>query len=132
MAWFYRSDKQRSGVRDYIRNTNSVSRPMALLFTAIIFIVGVAVVFSLVWGGRWAYDKIAGNKNNNPVTVTSSQKAPTQPSTSSSGNQNQKPNTSNNSNATANQSPNTGPSSSEVPNTGPTPTVVPNTGPEPE
>jgi len=138
-----RDTKQTNPVKEYIKETDSVSRPTAIFFTLIIFFVGAAVAFSLFWGGRWAYNRIAGNKGEkpNPITETSSistqninkssQKATANKNVAGSGGERNGLSVERSQASTdveINQTPNTGPV--EVPNTGPT--EVPNTGPMPE
>lgn len=122
MAWFNRqSDK----AKEYLQETDTVSRPLAISFTVIIFFVGVAVMFSIFFGGRWVYQQIA--KKDNPAVVETAQtnqsdKSAAQTNTNQSSGNPAQQTTAPQSNSQTNaidQTPNTGPN--EVPNTGPQP-----------
>jgi predicted PurR-regulated permease PerM len=128
MAWF--RDKT-TKAKEYIQDTENVSRPMAVLFTIIIFFIGVAVVFCLFLGGKWVYQQFTGKNGTTQIesgeqtsqTSSSQQQAKSpqsQPTNQPTGLGNQTTNTSNqNQTQQAASTPSTGPS--EVPNTGPSP-----------
>jgi hypothetical protein len=75
MSWFKRTDDP-TVKDDYLQTTDTVSRPMALVFTVLIVLVMAAVVFSLFWGGRWLFQHLDGSDQvkvqvvTNPITVT--------------------------------------------------------------
>jgi cytoskeletal protein RodZ len=140
MALFNREGK--TTIKEYITTTDSVSRPTAILLTAIVFILAAAVAFTLFWAGRWTYNRLTNN-NEGTITQTSSQRtgepatapgASTTPSSTpkkTSGSQSGASSTASSNNA-ATRTPSTIPSnpSGEVPNTGPG--EIPNTGPQAE
>lgn len=69
--------KRRAAVRDaenYLKATDVVSRPMAILMSIVVFIIIGSILYSVFLGGRWVYDKVRGDE---PVaTVTTQQDAP--------------------------------------------------------
>ncbi|MEM6997277.1 MAG: hypothetical protein AAF413_00015 [Patescibacteria group bacterium] len=81
MANFW--NRGRDGVndaQDYLRSTDHVSRPMALLLSLFGFLLVFAVVFSLFLGGRWLWNKLTEDNSNDRDTV----QTVTAPSTTSS------------------------------------------------
>lgn len=75
MSWFKRS-KNPYATDDYLQTAETVSRPMAVLYTIImVFVVG-ALAFSVFFGGRWLYEHLDGSNKStttvveNPITTT--------------------------------------------------------------
>lgn len=148
MAWD-KKDRTGDNVTNYIKDTNSVSRPMAVVLTALIFVIAATVAFTIFWAGRWTYNKIAGNDSGNKITETSSsstQRQPVEPAngqnkaTGNEASQSGSQATSSSGSSEANSGSNsasrttstTSSDTSQSPNTGPTATEIPNTGPQPE
>lgn len=82
MSWFKRTSN--SQVQDdYLQTTDTVSRPMATIFTIIIVLVLAAVAFSLFLGGRWLFQNLDGSNKpkvqivENPITETTPNAAST-------------------------------------------------------
>ncbi len=154
MASFWKNTKEEvTAPGKYVQSTDNVSRPMAVLMTVFIVLVGFAVVFCLVYGSVWLAKKV--NEEDKPTSVVtqpvnsgeesgnqsassgsaSNSSQSQQNSSNSSNTQTGASNSSNNSSSnssrsssSANQTPTTG----SVPNTGPAPEELPNTGPQPE
>ncbi len=53
--------------QDYLRATDNVSRPMALLLSLVGFLVVFAVVFSLFLGGRWLFNRLSNDTDSTDV-----------------------------------------------------------------
>ena len=75
MSWFKRT-KDPLVTDDYLQTAETVSRPMAIIYTIVmVFVVG-ALAFSLFFGGRWLYQNLDGSDKtkptvvNNPITTT--------------------------------------------------------------
>lgn len=133
MAWFKKGE---SNPVDYIKETSSVSKPMAVGLVVSIFLVGAALSFGLFMGGKWVVNKIASNKNQD-ISTQVPQGTPES---------NEQKNEANSSNQDSGGTPSPTPSPSAVsgsntsntnqtpvattPNTGPE--SLPNTGPQPE
>jgi len=126
--------KRRASVKNaenYLKATDVVSRPMAILMSLVALIIIVALLYSAFLGGRWAYNKIRGNDSHVATTVT----IPAAPGASANTENvqqefpainNGQPKTAAEANTTITT---TAPAASTViPNTGPT--VIPNTGPD--
>lgn len=86
-----------SEAQSYLRDTDRVSRPMAILMSLLAFLAVFAVVFSLFLGGRWLYNTLkersgsedsettqatgdGGISDDTPVTVVSNTQDSTGPS----------------------------------------------------
>ena len=68
MSWFKRT-KNPYGTDDYLQTAETVSRPMAIVYTIVmVFVVG-ALAFSIFFGGRWLYQNLDGT-NQTKTTVT--------------------------------------------------------------
>jgi cytoskeletal protein RodZ len=121
MAWFKRDPVTSAG--EYIKSADSVSRPMAVILSMIVFLVIAAAVFVIFLSIRWVYDRF--NSNNKPTTTSqqSSNLAPVaspSPAKTSSSNSKTTTQTTSATTQTPVTTPNTGPSST-IPNTGPDP-----------
>lgn len=56
MSWFNRKKNPYNNVtNDYLQATDTVSRPLSVIFVILMIFVIAAVVFSLFLGGRWLY-----------------------------------------------------------------------------
>lgn len=66
---FGRNKNSISGAGDYLRATDTVSRPMAIVMVLFIVCAIAAVAFSLFLGGKWAYDRWKGDKAETTTTV---------------------------------------------------------------
>ena len=133
---------QKNVTDDYLQTTDTVSRPMALIFTLLIVFVVGAVAFSLFLGGRWLFQNLDGSNApkvqvvENPITVTTPSAASTSSNTTSNSSgstssaSQTKPSTTTSTAAstsstatqTATSTPTTGPSTTaeSIPATGPT------------
>lgn len=65
--------------QDYLRSTDHVSRPMALLLSLFGFLLVFAVVFSLFLAGRWLWQRLSDSGADN--SSTTSQVTPTSSNT---------------------------------------------------
>lgn len=91
MARFWQQTKDRlTAPAQYIQETDSVSRPLAVMMTLVLFFVAAAVVVALLFAGKWGYDQIAGNNNApaNPVTGISTGASTSSGMSSGASNQN--------------------------------------------
>ncbi len=71
--------KRRKMVKDaenYLKATDVVSRPVAVLMTVIAFIIIGLLLFSVFLGGRWAYHKIKGDESSVTTTTTPTSDGP--------------------------------------------------------
>lgn len=116
MSWFRRTNKS-SAETDYLQTTETVSRPLALVFTIIIVLVMAAAVFSLFLGGRWLFQHLDGSDKpdttlivTNPITETT----PSASSTSSDNSSNASTNTSGSQNTSNNTASSTAANSSNT------------------
>ena len=140
MSWFKRTNN--SNIEDdYLQTTETVSRPLAIIFTIIIVLVMSAAVFSLFLGGRWLFENLDGSNEptttvvvTNPITETtptasSTTAAETNPAGASS---NQPSTSTSNGTGATSSSSNTSPkpvsntviTASAIPATGPSETIV--------
>ena len=77
--FFGRGKDAASTTSQYFKDTEQTSRPAAFLLALVSFFVAFAVVFGLIIGGRWAWDRLRGDDN---AKITSSEQT-TQASPSS-------------------------------------------------
>ena len=71
--------KRRKVVKDaenYLKATDVVSRPMAILMTVAAFVIIGALLFSVFLGGRWAYRRIKGDDTSSVATVANGTDGP--------------------------------------------------------
>ncbi len=125
--WSRRRDTY-DNASSYMRATEEVSRPTAILMGMLAVFAVVALLFGVFWGARMAYSKLTGRDNTasvatNKTTVTSSTSTSTSNAkTTPTPTPTPTPTTTNSSNTSTSSSSssitNTGPSS--LPNTGPT------------
>jgi len=135
-------------VKEFYESGRKERSGMAWLMALGTLIVTVVLALLLFYGGRWVYNKLAGNDEpENQPTETSEQTQ--QQQTSSNDNNNQPPSANNNSNPSNQQGssstntnqpstpqpsqtqPNNTPSQSNTPSTGSSSPEVPDTGPGP-
>lgn len=57
----WRRRKAVSQAENYIKATDNVSRPIAILLSLAAIIIIAALIFALFLGGRWVYNRISGN-----------------------------------------------------------------------
>lgn len=141
MVMFGNWSKRRAAVKDaesYLKATDVVSRPMAILMSLVAFIIVGSLLYSVFLGGRWVYEKVKGNETS-VATVTPAPAAPGDSANTENiqqefpaitGPNNQQPANTTPFTATApaasTTTPNTTPTG--IPNTGPS--TIPNTGPD--
>ena len=70
MKLFNKKQKNMSDAEAYLRSTDTVSRPTAILMSLVAFLVVFAVVFSLFLGGKWLYDRYSDNETTVKVDET--------------------------------------------------------------
>jgi hypothetical protein len=139
MVMFGNWSKRRAAVKDaenYLKATDVVSRPMAILMSLAVFIILGSLLYSVFLGGRWVYDKL--KVNDSPVATITTQQAGPGDSANTENVQQEFPAITDNQTpanttpftttapAASTSTPNT--TSSAIPNTGPA--VIPNTGPD--
>lgn len=109
----YKNDNDLHGnvTDDYLRTTDTVSRPMALVYTLLIVFVVGALAFSIFLGGRWLYQNLDGSNESQTVEVVENPITTTPPTAASTTNG------SNESNNTASPASNAGTASSVAQNT---------------
>ncbi|HUD03226.1 MAG TPA: hypothetical protein VMR51_00280 [Patescibacteria group bacterium] len=71
--WFKKWSVSKDGIKEYWHATDAVSRPLAILMSLAIFVVCIAVFFSLFFGGRWLYHVIWGKSNQPPAAAPTAQ-----------------------------------------------------------
>lgn len=62
--WSRRRDNY-DNMGSYVRATETVSRPTAMLMGFLGVFAVLALLFSVFWGARWAYGRLSGNINTN-------------------------------------------------------------------
>lgn len=126
----FNRQSDRVPIKEYLRATDAVSRPLAILLTLIVLFVCAALIFSLFLGGRWLYRRLV-DENITPTVVQVET-----PQNSSSPTLNPTPTIKPTTTPTPTPivKPSTTPTPTLTPTPTPTPTAstVPNTGPEPE
>jgi hypothetical protein len=137
MSWFNRNkNPYANGTDDYLKSTDTVSRPLAVVFVILIVFVIAAVAFSLFLGGRWLYKNLDGKSTSSTETITIQGDA-SQTNTSNSGQStsgSSTPASTPPASSTATATPgSTSATTSATPATSTqAPSALPNTGPEPE
>jgi cytoskeletal protein RodZ len=71
--WFKRRPTSTENEKENWQTANTISRPMSILMSFIVFVVCVVIIFSLFLGGRWLYHVIWGGNNQSPATAPISQ-----------------------------------------------------------
>lgn len=66
---FGRKKNSISGASEYVRATDTVSRPMAIVMVLFIVCAVVAAAFSLYLGGKWVYERWRGDDNSTTTTT---------------------------------------------------------------
>lgn len=127
--------KDKIPITDYLRATDSVSRPLAIFLVLVILSVLTSIIFGLFLGGRWAYNELKGNNK----TAITTQNIDSSDSKKQSDNSGSGANLGSNANLSPSPTPTTTPALINVtPSTTPasaspnTNSNIPNTGPEPE
>lgn len=69
MSFWNKRKNQAVNAKEYLRQTDRVSRPMAMLTALLAFVVVVSLVVSLFMGGRWLYRQATGPDDNSEQTV---------------------------------------------------------------
>ncbi|MCA9348720.1 hypothetical protein KC878_01075 [Candidatus Saccharibacteria bacterium] len=64
---YKKKDTKISNAQAYLKSTDTVSRPTAIIMSLLTFLAVFAVVLSLFLGGKWLYDR----QNNNSSSSTS-------------------------------------------------------------
>lgn len=110
--------KQRKLMRDassYVRATDAVSRPVAVLMTVVGFLIILVLLAALFLAGRWTYRQLTKDNTAQQTTQTTSGTNPELPGITAVPD------------ATGNTT--TNPTPTTTPNTGPAPEIIPDTGP---
>jgi cytoskeletal protein RodZ len=128
--WSRRRDNY-DNLGGYVRATETVSKPTAMLMGFLGVFAVLALLFSVFWGARWAYGRLSGNtvgtvKTTKPTTKTTK--------TTSTTTTNDKKDTTPTPATTPTTTPSTSATVTTITNTGPgndtsLPTSLPNTGP---
>lgn len=139
---FNRKKKQEQSVlpqevQEYYQATKKERRGTAWLLALGTLVVTFVLAAILFFAGRWLYQKLTGNNDNQPIPVQNeTQNQNSQTGTNNNSSQEETNDQSNNSqndivDAPADGSDNNGTEQSETPATGPTTPEIPNTGPGP-
>lgn len=63
-----KKDSKIADAQEYLRSTDNVSRPTAILMSLVAFVAVFAIVFSLFLGGRWLYDWLRDESSRDDTT----------------------------------------------------------------
>lgn len=71
MSIFRKKDNKISDAQAYLRSTDNVSRPTAILMSFVAFLAVFAIVFSLFLGGRWLYERMNDESRSDDTVAQS-------------------------------------------------------------